>query len=577
MAQQIFSVTSYYGFAAVITGVFALLYFVYHNAYPKPLPGIPYNTQATVKFAGDLPEIQERQKDGASIRPWFLEQAHRHGSAITQIFLGPFARPAILISDFREVNDILMYREADFKRGKKVDVFSGILPHAHPAMETFDPRFKSTRDLVRDVMTPSFLQSVSAPRAYDVAVNLVELWRLKHRMAKGHPFQAADDIVEFSFDAILSAATGLGASGGDVWQQLLHLRKFESNATFAADRASVNEPVNLPALGRSVKLKALSTDEESLWKGFYMPWPKLYHRVNKLRPSVRDARRVLRGHINSQITAAVPRLRAGSAPECALDYVIQREVKAADKVGRAPVLDDPRIRDQIYGYLIAGHDTSAGTLAWAVRRLMANPEEQVKIRDNLRETYSDAWREKRLPTAQELVKHAPYLDAFLEEVLRLNCPVVTIMVTTKRDTLILGHHVPEDTIVFLNLTGPSLNRPSVAVPEALRSESSQAHGNVRENWDDMSPSQFMPERWLTRDEDGRLAFNASAGPTLSFSAGNRGCWGKRLGYLELRIVLSVLVWSFNFEEVPEKIVNWDTYDSLVTAPKDCYIRPTDAC
>lgn len=92
--------------------------------------------------------------------PWFLEQAHRHGSAIMQIFLGPFAKPAILISDFWEVNDILMYREADFKRGKKVDVFSGILPHAHPAMETFDPRFKSTRDLVRDVMTPSFLHSV---------------------------------------------------------------------------------------------------------------------------------------------------------------------------------------------------------------------------------------------------------------------------------------------------------------------------------------------------------------------------------------------------------------------------------
>lgn len=146
----------------------------------------------------------------------------------------------------------------------------------------------------------------------------------------------------------------------------------------------------MPALGRSVKLTALSTDEESLWKGFYMPWPKLYHRINRLRPSVRDARRVLRGHIDSQITAAVPRLRAGSTTGCALDYVIQREIKAADKEGRAPVLDDPRIRDQIYGYLIAGHDTSAGTLTWLVRRLVANPQEQVKIRDNLRETYNDA-------------------------------------------------------------------------------------------------------------------------------------------------------------------------------------------
>ena len=111
---------------------------------------------------GDLAELGEREKKGKGMRPWFLEQAFRHNSAITQIFLGPFAKPAVLVSDFREVNDILSHRDAvDFKRGKKVDVFRGILPHAHAAMETFDPNFKSNRDLLRDLMTPSLLQSVS--------------------------------------------------------------------------------------------------------------------------------------------------------------------------------------------------------------------------------------------------------------------------------------------------------------------------------------------------------------------------------------------------------------------------------
>lgn len=148
------------GAVYVLVGVCVLVYFIYQRAYPRPLAGIPYNKHALKRFAGDLPEIQERQKDGASIRPWFLEQAGKHQSAITQIFLGPFASPAVLISDFREASDILMHREADFKRGKKVDVFKGVLPHAHPAMETWDPRFKNTRDLVRDVMTPSFLHSV---------------------------------------------------------------------------------------------------------------------------------------------------------------------------------------------------------------------------------------------------------------------------------------------------------------------------------------------------------------------------------------------------------------------------------
>ncbi|KAF5230621.1 hypothetical protein FAUST_9712 [Fusarium austroamericanum] len=563
------------GAVYVLAGACVLVYFIYQRAYPRPLAGIPYNKHALKRFAGDLPEIQERQKDGASIRPWFLEQAGKHQSAIMQIFLGPFASPAILISDFREASDILMHREADFKRGKKVDVFKGVLPHAHPAMETWDPRFKNTRDLVRDVMTPSFLHSVSAPKVREVSIKLAELWKLKSRFATGRPFDVAENIVEFSFDAILSAATGLGPSGGDVNQQVLHLAEVLKEKPLESS-VDIHRPIEVPALDRSTKLKSLVTDEETLWKGFYMPWPGLYHMVNGLRPQVKDARRVLRNYINSQITDAIPRLQTDGKPECALDYVIQREIKAALKEGRAPVLDDPRIRDQIYGYLIAGHDTSAGTLSWIIRRLMANPEEQVKLRSSLRETYRAAWDEKRIPTAQELTSHAPYLDAFLEEVLRYNCPVVTIMIVARRDTIILGHAVPEDTPVFLNLTGASMSRPSVPVDESLRSKSSKSYKPARENWDDMDPEMFYPERWLVEDQDGKKSFSASAGPTLAFSAGNRGCWGKRLGYLELRVVLSILIWVFNFEEVPEEIVNWDTYDSLVTAPKECFVRLTEA-
>lgn len=145
----------------ILTCIGTLVYGLFQWAYPRPLPGIPYNYHATKTIMGDLAELGERQKDTQGMRPWFLEQARRHNSAITQIFLGPFAKPAILLSDYREVNDILSHRDAvDFKRGKKVDVFSGILPHAHPAMETFDPRFRESRDLVRDLMAPSFLHTV---------------------------------------------------------------------------------------------------------------------------------------------------------------------------------------------------------------------------------------------------------------------------------------------------------------------------------------------------------------------------------------------------------------------------------
>jgi cytochrome P450 len=207
---------------------------------------------------------------------------------------------------------------------------------------------------------------------------------------------------------------------------------------------------------------------------------------------------------------------------------------------------------------------------------MSHPGEQAKIRRNLHETYSAARQEKRLPTAQELTSmHAHYLDAFIEEVLRFNSPVVTIMVMTRRDTVVLGHPIPGDTQVFLNLTGPSLNMPSVNIDERDRSETARLHKPLRQNWDGQDPDSFDPGRWLTADKNGRLVFNSSSGPTLAFSAGNRGCWGKRLGYLELRMILSLLIWSFEFD-LPEEFVSWDTYDSLVTAPKQCLVRVTES-
>ncbi|KAK3374178.1 hypothetical protein B0T24DRAFT_667278 [Lasiosphaeria ovina] len=70
----------------------------------------------------------------------------------------------------------------------------------------------------------------------------------------------------------------------------------------------------------------------------------------------------------------------------------------------------------------------------------------------------------------------------------------------------------------------------------------------REKWDDADPAEFRPWRWLreSSSSDGRLVYDAGPGPELAFSSGNRGCWGRRLGELELRVVLALLVWSFEF-------------------------------
>ncbi|KAI0156917.1 cytochrome P450 [Xylariaceae sp. FL1272] len=553
--------------AVVIIGV------ILKNGIKRPLPGIPFNERALESFLGDMVELSERQRAGdTSVRPWFLEQATRHKSALVQIFLGPFAGPTLLLSDYREVNDILTHRDADFKRGeKKIDVFKGLIPHAFPAMESYHPDFRKSRELTKGLMAPDFLRKISLPKIYNYSRRLVELWQLKSSMSQDRPFDAVSDIGYFAFDTIMSSAIGLEETDGNINRQLSHLQELSvTQPMWSAENHEMS--VTFPSAGSSAELRALLVNEQSLWKGFYVPWPRLYHFIDKLRPTVRDANRTIGAYFDKWTKTAISRLKQGKDSETALEFIIQRQVDVSIDSAVEATINDPRIRDSVYSYLIAGHDTSAGSLTWLIRRLMSNPEEQEKIRVSLRKTYNIAYEQKRMPSVDELAKTAPYLDAYIEEVLRCHCPVSTIALTTRRDTLILGHPIAKDTPIFLNLTGPSLNMPSVYVEESQRSPTSQAHKEMRANWDDEDPTAFRPERWLRTNNDGKVVFSRVAGPFLSLSAGDRGCWGQKLGYLELRILLTLLVWSFEFQRLPSELETWELHDSLATAPKQCYLQ-----
>jgi cytochrome P450 len=62
---------------------------------------------------------------------------------------------------------------------------------------------------------------------------------------------------------------------------------------------------------------------------------------------------------------------------------------------------------------------------------------------------------------------------------------------------------------------------------------------------------FYPERWLVQgdgsasEKDG-LVFDSTAGPTMPFSLGVRTCYGRRLGYLEMCIMVALLVFNFSY-------------------------------
>lgn len=155
--------TGWVQISLVVLGVLVVLtYAVYLLALPKPLPGIPYNKQSANRLLGDIPEITELENAGKTGRLFWGEMAVKHSSPITQCFLGPFAKPSIIVSDYREAQDLMLRRGKELGRGKlNREAWRGIVPEHFIGMEDHDERYKDTKGLVKDLMTPKFLHEVS--------------------------------------------------------------------------------------------------------------------------------------------------------------------------------------------------------------------------------------------------------------------------------------------------------------------------------------------------------------------------------------------------------------------------------
>lgn len=138
----------------------------------------------------------------------------------------------------------------------------------------------------------------------------------------------------------------------------------------------------------------------------------------------------------------------------------------------------------------------------------------------------------------------------------------------------LGHHVPKGTEVYLLGNGPGYFSPGFPVDEKLRSRTSQQafiDGKAYKSWNETDMGAFKPERWLA-EENGKVIFDKMAGSHLTFGLGTRGCFGRRLAYVELRLFLCLLVWNFSFEPVPNELADSSYVDKLTSIPNKCFVK-----
>lgn len=347
-----------------------------------------------------------------------------------------------------------------------------------------------------------------------------------------------------------------------------------------------DQPIVFPTPEYNSSVKSMKVLTHTLDATVTSPMPMQTHWLISLTPSYRRAVAHKEQLISERLEDAKSRLlknQNDKADEftditCATDHMVRREAQAAAKEDRAPQFESKGAKDEMFGFLIGGHDTTATTLMWTAKFIGGDPRVQEKLRGVLRGAFGAG---AGPPTAKQLcTTDIPYLDAVVEEMARRAGTAPGVMRTTVNDTMLLGHRIPAGIDVFMMTNGPGYMAPNTineSIPEHARSPSSQANKDrAIPLWEDGDITAFRPERWIKTNAKGVETFDLHAGPTMQFGGGLRGCFGKKMAYLEMKIFVALLVWTFDLETVPEKLRGFEAFDSLTHKPKQCYVMLKEA-
>ena len=155
-------------------------------------------------------------------------------------------------------------------------------------------------------------------------------------------------------------------------------------------------------------------------------------------------------------------------------------------------MSDAEMRDELLTLLVAGHETTATALSWAVERLVRHPEKLERLR------------------AEALAGEDAYLTATIQETLRLRPVIVLVARRLTEPVEIGGYALPAGVTVTPSIH--LVHRDPAIYPE---------------------PERFLPERFLEQPP-GTYTW-------IPFGGGVRRCLGASFAQLEMAVVLEELV------------------------------------
>lgn len=175
-----------------------------------------------------------------------------------------------------------------------------------------------------------------------------------------------------------------------------------------------------------------------------------------------------------------------------------------------------QLRDEAMTLLMAGHETTANTMAWTWYLLGQNPAAEASLHQEIDTVLGD-----RAPTPADLPR-LPYVEAVISESMRLYPPAWIMGRKSTAPFELGGYTFPAGTEVIM----------------------SQWVMHRHPRWFE-APLAFRPERWT----DG-LAKRLPAFAYFPFGGGPRMCIGKAFALMEAQLLLATIARRFRFTLVP---------------------------
>ncbi|KAJ7650882.1 cytochrome P450 [Roridomyces roridus] len=222
----------------------------------------------------------------------------------------------------------------------------------------------------------------------------------------------------------------------------------------------------------------------------------------------KDAAKMMRKRVQAEAETTVRDLSS---------HLIEGETLSGDRIPLKDLELDALVAIQ------AGSDTISSTMILAFFYLLSSPH---RYYSKLQQELDKAFADRMGPLDWDVLAELPFLDAVINETLRLSTPWYLPRVVPSGGVVIEGKHIPEGTVVALAAHSQHVS-PENFYPE---------------------PLSFRPDRWLP-DGLGPTSRTEKSALT-SFSTGPHVCVAKAFAYQEMRYAIARLVLTFDFDLAP---------------------------